>query len=328
MPPHPSGLLVDRLVWDRRAATPLSFGVEAGQRVYVCGQGAGALLLALAGFLPSRSGRILCEGRDLTDVPAATRHVAYIAGGDTLLGRRTLRSNVTLPGVAASQAETALAQVGLAGEAGRATDSLSTAQRRLGALARALATGPALLLIEEAADDPPAIPALLRTLDRPASLVVTASPALALAHAEAILLLGEGRVAQLGTPHDLYERPADGFAATWCGPCNLIPAVLEGSGSMPGSVLARVGGHLLAARFRDRTHGAVRLAVRPHQLVVAPDGVPARLVASHYRGADTSLTLEAAGTTLVLDHATSPAPRPGEVLHVTWDWRHAWPVPA
>jgi ABC-type Fe3+/spermidine/putrescine transport system ATPase subunit len=232
-----------------------------------------------------------------------------------------------LPGAADANADAALERLGLAEVAAHPAGRLSPAQRRLGALARALAANPALLLVEEGAADPPAIPDMLAVLTRPCAIVAGAAPPVALARADRILLLREGAAAQLGTPRDIHERPADAEAALWSGPCNLIPARLDGPGEQPGSVRARIGRHGATARYRDATQGEVALAVRPGRMRLEPGGLPATVRAMDYEGATTRLTLVAEGGAILrLDLADAPALAVGAVA-VGWDWGHAWPVP-
>jgi ABC-type Fe3+/spermidine/putrescine transport system ATPase subunit len=312
----------------------VSVSLRQGERLYACGDSAPGLLLAIAGFEPVDAGRIVCEGRDMTGVAAPDRHLAFIPPGDSLIPGRSLRANLTLPGTARAHADAALERLGLAELAAHPAARLSPAQRRLGALARALATNPALLLVEEGAADPPAIPDILASLSRPCAIIAGAAPPVALARADRILLLRAGNTAQLGTPRDIHERPADADAALWSGPCNLIPARLDGPGERPGSVRARIGPYDMTARYRDATEGAVALAIRPTRLRLEPGGLPATVRAVDYEGATTRLTLVVAetgrgegGATLRLDLADAPALAPGEAVAVGWDWQQAWPVP-
>jgi iron(III) transport system ATP-binding protein len=320
-------LLVDRLAWERKPGPPISFAVAPGGRVFACGDGAPALLLALAGFLPVPSGRIVCEGRDLTGVPAPHRHIAYIPAGDSLMPRASLIGNVMLTGADRATAAACLARVGLREVADQPAADVTAAQRRLTALARALGVEPSLLLVDEAPDDPAAIPDALTRLTRPAAVISTASAELALARADRIVLLRHGGVAQLATPRDLYARPADAFAATWSGPCNLVPVMLDGEGPVPGSVRARLGDHAVPARYRDGGAGPALLAVRPHHVRPMPGGIPARVQRLDYAGATTRVMLDAAGTVLRMDIEPDGL-APGDAVSVGWRWSDAWPLAA
>ena len=321
-------LRVDRLAWDRRHA-PLSFSLHAGERLYVSGDQAAKLLLAIAGFIRPVSGRVECEGRDMTDTPVPARHIAIIPGGDSLVPRRTLAANIALSARTAQGAAKAAHLIDrFALPATITPDRASPAQRRLAALARALAAEPALLLVDDSAHDPPAIPEALADLNRPAAIVATQANAVALAFAHRIVLMDPGGVAQIGTPRDLYDRPANRFAATWSGACNLIPAMLDGLRSSD-ALTVRVGDAVQAARFRELPPGPVLLAIRPHRSRIAAAGLAARVRGIDYRGATTTLRLIAEdGTAIEIETADPPALSPGEVVHITWDAADAWPLPA
>ncbi len=326
MPSRSSALLVDRLAWES-PSEPLSFAIHPGERVFICGTDAAGVLRAIGGFQRRVSGRIVCDGRDISGVPTPQRHLAYIPPSDSLVDRISILGNITLAGASRAAALAALDRLGQLQIADRHAATLTQGQRRLAVLARALAASPALLLVEQAPDDSPAIPDALRRLATPAALVATEDATLALARADRILLLRDGRAVQFASPNDLYERPTDRDAAIWAGPCNLLPAMLAGFGDAPGSLRACIGQTAMEARYRDQAEGPAHLAVRPHHVRIATAGLPATVVCLDYLGAMTRVTVQTAENRMILDVADHGGLEPGTEIHVAWDWADAWPVP-
>ena len=238
-----SGLTVEGLrvtVGDFALRTDLRVG--RGEVVAVVGpNGAGktTLLRALAGLVPVAAGRVTLAGRLLDDaatgihLPPQQRSVAVVFQDVRLFPRLDVRENVAFGprarGVARHEsyaiAERHLADVGLADLANRRVDGLSGGEAQRVGLARALATDPELLLLDEplAAVDVAARDGLrevlrsrLAVLDRPA-LVVTHDPADALALANRVVVLEAGVVVQDARAEDVRARPASAWVARMLG---------------------------------------------------------------------------------------------------------------
>jgi len=216
----------------------LDLAVPVGEVVAVIGpNGAGktTLLRALAGLVPLDAGRVTLAGRVLDDaasgvrLPPQQRHVAVVFQDVRLFPRLDVRDNVAFGprarGVprreARAVAERHLADVGLAASSRRSTEGLSGGEAQRVGLARALATDPSLLLLDEplAAVDVAARDGLrtviaerLSQLGRPA-LVVTHEPADALVLARRIVVLEGGRVVQDASADEVRARPASGWVA-------------------------------------------------------------------------------------------------------------------
>jgi sn-glycerol 3-phosphate transport system ATP-binding protein len=130
--------------------------------------------------------------------------------------------------------------------------------------------------------------------------------------ADQVVLLKKGRVEQIGQPHELYERPQTTFAAQFMGspPMNLLKLDLIEERS---ALTLACGGILPADRMTDGYIG-----VRPEHVHVEPSGLPVRVSATDYLGAETFLRLTHGGQTLFGKIDGHRRYSPGEQLHVSW----------
>src|SRR3954462_5700357 len=187
------------------------------------GCGKSTLLRMLAGFEEPSAGRVVLAGQDLVGVPPYRRPVNMMFQSYALFPHMTVAGNVAfglrqerLPkGEIAARVDEMLALVQLAGFAGRKVDQLSGGQRQRVALARSLAKRPKGLLLDEplAALDRKLREETrfelkeLQTRLQTTFVIVTHDQDEAMALADRIAVMDRGRVAQVGTPADVYERP-------------------------------------------------------------------------------------------------------------------------
>jgi spermidine/putrescine ABC transporter ATP-binding subunit len=325
----------------------LSLTVASGEMFALLGasgSGKSTLLRALAGFIAPARGRILLDGRDVTREPPHRRPVNTVFQSYALFPHLTVAANVAFglrrQGVprreAAARVRDLLALVRLEGFEDRRPDALSGGQRQRVALARALAPRPGLLLLDEPLS---ALDRALREQTREELLrvqretgttfiLVTHDQDEALSIAGRIGLLRDGRLAQVGTPADLYEHPASRYVAAFMGAENILPARVRDPGPPALLDIAGVGP---ARAVTAAPPGAAHVALRPERLrLAAPGGEPGEneaqgaIAASTYRGgtADYRVRLAAGGELLVsvplTEGAVTGLMPPGSLIAVQW----------
>ena len=203
------------------------------------GCGKTTLLRLLAGFETPDSGRLLIDGHDMTGVPPHLRPINMMFQSYSLFPHMTVAENVGYglrrEGVAKTETATrvaqALEQVKLSDFATRRPAQLSGGQRQRVALARALVKRPKLLLLDEP----------LAALDRKLRegtrfelvrlqaelgltfVMVTHDQEEAMSMASRMAVMEAGRVVQVGSPHEVYERPTSRFVADFIGIANILP---------------------------------------------------------------------------------------------------------
>jgi 2-aminoethylphosphonate transport system ATP-binding protein len=222
----------------------LSVDVARGEFVTVLGNsgcGKTTLLRYIAGFVPAVSGEVWIAARNVTDTPAHRRNVGLLYQNYALFPHMTVFENVAFGLRARSAPEadirervaSALRSVRMEGYENYRPAQLSGGMQQRIALARALVIKPDILLLDEPVS---ALDANLRAAVRTEiKLLHEAMPELtviyvthdredALVLSDRVLLLREGRIAQMGTPQELYDRPRDRFVANYLGLANFLPA--------------------------------------------------------------------------------------------------------
>jgi sulfate transport system ATP-binding protein len=269
------------------------------------GSGKTTLLRIIAGleFADPGSGQILFHGEDVTHVPAGKRGVGFVFQHYALFRHLSVFDNIAFglrvrrfsKRPSRSEIEDRvrrlldLVQLGGLGE--RYPTQLSGGQRQRVALARALAVEPKVLLLDEpfGALDAKVRKELRRWLRRfhdeihLTTIFVTHDQEEALEIADEVVIMNQGHVEQVGTPQEVYDRPASPFVYQFLGNVNILPApALVAAGGAPGDAAATPDGHIY---------------VRPHDIeVVAHDsgveGISAVLRHVHAAGSHARLTLE------------------------------------
>ena len=299
--------------------------VEQGELVALLGPsgcGKTTTLRMVAGFVPPSAGRVTIADRDVTALPPHARDTGMVFQSYALFPHMDVASNVAfgLEMRRVNRAERdrrvkeALRLVRLEGLADRLPRNLSGGQQQRVALARALVISPAVFLLDEPLSNLDAklrgeVGAEIRELQNRlglTTLMVTHDQDEALAMADRLLVMENGRMRQLGTAEELYERPANLFVAGFVGRCNLLPGAVDG----PGRFRLRDGTVLPCA---TGSTGTGVLVVRPERVEVHPggegDGAPATLRSVTYLGATTEFRMELGGAPLL---ATAPPPMPGD----------------
>ena len=264
----------------------LDLRIEPGEMVALLGPsgcGKTTALRILAGLEHADAGRVLVGGRDISRVPANRRDMGMVFQAYSLFPHMTVLENVAfglkMRGVGQKERRTRAAEtlelVGLASQRDRYAHQLSGGQQQRVALARALAVEPSVLLLDEPLSALDAkVRAQLRDEIRRVQLevgrttvFVTHDQEEALAIADRVGVMSNGRLEQIAPPEELYSRPRTRFVAEFVGLTNRLEARLFGS---TASVLETTV-PLLDGSVRS---GRGMALVRPEALQVepAPDG--------------------------------------------------------
>jgi multiple sugar transport system ATP-binding protein len=214
------------------------------------GSGKSTLLRTVAGLLPLRAGEVVIDGRPATGVSPGERRVAIVFEDGALIPFLDAADNMGW-GLRARRVPRSEVDRRVAGRAGqlrmsrilhRKPDQLSAGERGLVGIGRALVQTPRVFLLDEPLAHLDAaermrvrrrIVEVVRSL-AVTTLYVTHDPTEALAVADRVALLHEGRVRQLDPPGTLYDRPADLVVAAMVAPIGLVPARLVQAGELAG----------------------------------------------------------------------------------------------
>ena len=318
------------------------------------GSGKTTTLMIVAGFTPPDAGDVLLDGHSIISLPPERRGIGVVFQNYALFPHMTAVRNVAFPlrmravprRKALARAEAALERVGLGGFGPRLPSQLSGGQQQRVALARALVFEPGLLLMDEplgALDRAlrEQMKAEIRRLHRELGITivyVTHDQEEALTLSDRIALMHRGRIVQIGTPADLYDRPTNAFVAGFIGESSLIEGTVAHSGRTEHALLPTGGGPPLRARASHLPEGArAVLLLRPERVAVHTDtaggsGQSAEIVDSVYVGDVTRLTLRLQGGAALnvkyLNRTGVASLAPGMRVHVTWDPHDAILLPA
>jgi thiamine transport system ATP-binding protein len=293
------------------------------------GSGKSTLLRAVAGLRPLDAGRVLLGGADQREVPAHRRGVGLMFQDHQLFPQRDVGGNVGFgPRVRKAPREQRqrrvaelLDLVGLPGAQTRAVATLSGGEQQRVALARALAPEPRLLMLDEP----------LGQLDRSLRerlvvelrqlfgrlgttvLAVTHDQGEAFALADRVVVMRDGRIAQSGSPLEVWQRPASEFVARFLGFDTIADAVVAG-----GAAVTDWGRLPVPAGTQE---GPCRLLVRPTGVRLSAEGtLRCEVVARTFRGGHVAVTLRPErGPHLEAECALRDAPREGAAVCVGFD---------
>ena len=270
---------------------PLDLDITAGETIVLLGPsgcGKTTTLRLIAGLeVPDPGGRVRFGARDVTDLPIERRNVGMVFQSYALFPNMSVADNVgyglKIRGVAAAERRRRVGEMldmmRITELQDRAIGQLSGGQRQRVALARAIAVKPDVLLLDEPLTALDAklreslrveIDSLLRGLGI-TTVYVTHDQAEAMALGDRIVVMSKGRIAQIGSPRDIWFAPSDRFVAEFIGTTSPLP------GEIAGGILT-VAGASLPWTGPD---GLVDVVVRPDAaaLAVDPNG-PGRLTAT------------------------------------------------
>ncbi|MFE6763760.1 ABC transporter ATP-binding protein [Streptomyces sp. NPDC057689] len=318
--------------------------LEVADHEIVCvlgpsGSGKSTLLRLVAGLQEADGGRVLLDGTDQDGIPVHRRGLGLMFQDHQLFPHRDVGANVAfglrMHGAGRGEQDRRVAElldlVGLPGAERRAVAALSGGEQQRVALARALAPSPRLLMLDEP----------LGQLDRSLRerlvvelralfgrlgttvLAVTHDQGEAFALADRVVVMREGRVAQVGTPLEVWQRPASAFVARFLGFDNVVEATVEGEAADTdwGEVPVPAGS----------PQGACDLLVRPAGVRIGGPEKGLRCVvgARTFRGSHVAVTLHPErGPVLDAECSLRGTPEEGERVGVTFDASETVVLPA
>ena len=308
------------------------------------GSGKTTFLMILAGFEAPSAGRLMRGNADITATSAEERAFGMVFQGYALFPHMTVAENIAFPlkvrgrprAEIAERVARMIGRVGLEAHRDKLPAKLSGGQQQRVALARALVFEPSLLLLDEPFS---ALDKHLRGLMQEevrrlhqelgtTFVFVTNDQSEALSLSSRVAIFDHGRLLQVGSPQDVYERPQNRFVAEFLGEINFLPLTAVDHAGLAASGQFE-GGRLCAPPHAEAGPNAV-LAVRPEHLKLA-DGRPsdadnvltARVTSATYLGPATRIALATQGGTPL--SITLPTEEAGTALGKGAEIRVAWP---
>jgi multiple sugar transport system ATP-binding protein len=324
----------------------VSVGIEDGQFVVLVGPsgcGKSTLLRMLAGLENITAGEIAIGDKVVNNVPPKDRDIAMVFQNYALYPHMTVFENMAFSLKLAGAPKEFMEQevqkaariLGLGQLLHRYPRQLSGGQRQRVAMGRAIVRDPQVFLFDEPLSNLDAklrvqmrieIKALHQRL-KTTTIYVTHDQIEAMTMADRIVVMHDGRVEQVGTPLELYDRPANTFVAGFIGSpaMNFLDAKMHRNGAGPVAILPG-GQHLPLTTGASAGEGApIRIGIRPEHFDLAPAdvGVPAEVQVVEPTGAETFVQVDIAGisaTAVFIErHAFTPGerialvPKPGAV---------------
>jgi spermidine/putrescine transport system ATP-binding protein len=338
-----------------RAVDDLNLDLSGGEffsLIGASGCGKSTTLRMIAGLQQPTEGRIMIAGRDVTDLSPEKREVNTVFQHYALFPHLDVFENVAFGLRERRVAKTELSRrvgemldlVGLADRGRSKIRELSGGQQQRVALGRSLILEPAVLLLDEP------LGALDLKLRRQMQLVlkqvqsrvgitflyVTHDQEEAFAMSDRVGVMDKGVLAQVGTPQDIYRRPASPFVADFVGASNRLGATIAGGGPDGYElVLEADGRRLRAPGCPNLVQGSrVGIIVRPEAFRFGGgegNELTGTLVDASFLGSQTVYTIaveQCGDLTVAEGRPTSPMPAPGEQARIAFASEDAWVVPA
>jgi spermidine/putrescine transport system ATP-binding protein len=303
------------------AVKRMDLTIDKGEFVALMGPsgcGKTTTLRMLAGLEATSEGEVRIAGRRMNDVAAHERDTPMVWQSLALFPFLNVRENVEfglrMRGVEAAErrrrAVEWLERLGMEGFEDRRVDQLSGGQRQRVALARSLVTEPEMLLLDEplAALDAHLVirmQGVLTRLQRELGITfvyVTHSQSEAFAMADRVVIMGDGEIAQIGPPREVYRAPANRFVAEFVGRNNIFEGEITDPGTDPAgefATMAGPAGRLAIPASAAAAGAAVSIAVAADRVRVtqtepeAVNRIACRLISEEFVGASVILYLEA-----------------------------------
>lgn len=307
------------------------------------GSGKSTILKIVAGLIEPSGGSVMFDDKDVTALPPDKRNIGMVFQSYALFPNMTVRENVEfgllVRGASAverkKKAEEVLETVQIAHLADRRIHQLSGGQQQRVALARAVVFQPDILLLDEPLS---ALDAKIRIELRAelarllhqfgiTALYVTHDQQEAMSLGDQVVVLDKGEIMQVGTPYEVYTRPANDFVARFVGSANLFDAEIEG---MEDAMVVRLRFGVItlngqtASRCRPMLEGGrVSVMCRPEDVRLMADGVPharVRVIERIFLGDRIRVTGETEpGERVVIELDNAAAVADGEVIPIAFD---------
>lgn len=348
------------------AIDEVSFDINPGEFVALLGpsgSGKTTILMSIAGFEQPTAGRILVAGRDVVPLPANKRNIGMVFQKYALFPHLSVAENISFPlemrrwpkDRRKEAVRRALETVRLDGYAERMPSQLSGGQQQRVALARAIVFEPPVLLMDEplGALDKKLREELQLEIKRLQQrlgitvLFVTHDQGEALAMADRVAVMNNGRIEQIGTPRALYNEPETLFVADFVGDSNLLTGAMAESGrqrqgverlklarggSVAGRVATHYGGDLMPGRPATLMVRPENVKLRRAERWATDDGLSGTVRDAVFGGATTMFVVELPAMELRAQLAAGSGGdgeiRVGDRVAVSWDARDARIYPA
>jgi putative spermidine/putrescine transport system ATP-binding protein len=327
------------------AVSDVTLTVDHGEFVALLGPsgcGKTTTLQMLAGFVEATSGDILIDSKPMRGIPPHKRNIGVVFQSYALFPHLTVFDNVAFglkmrnvePPEITERAHNALHLVQLTGLDRRYPRELSGGQQQRVALARALVIEPSVLLLDEPLSN---LDANLREQMRfeireiqkrigITTVFVTHDQNEAMAAADRLVVMKEGKIRQVGTAQEIYERPRDLFVATFIGQANILRGNVAAVRGEEADIALDIGQRVVARHDGNARVGDVRsLALRPEDLELAAEAQPGMnnirgtVVRANYLGAATNAGVRVGEAVLVVSIPRGRgAVREGEPVVVHW----------
>lgn len=317
--------------------------VERGEFVSFLGPsgcGKTTTLRMIAGFEKPTRGRVIMDGKDVTDVPPNQRKVGMVFQAYALFPNMTVADNIGFGLKIArrpqeevkERAAEMLKLINMADFGSRYPHQLSGGQQQRVALARALALSPQVLLLDEPLS---ALDAKIRVMLRNeiraiqqrlgiTAVYVTHDQEEALSISDRVVVMYQGRMEQVGTPFEIYNFPTTEFVAQFVGTLNSVEAVVAD----PNANTVRLENQLVqtAQDLKDRHTGdKVMMAIRPERLSFAHDGRKANILTCkiqniNFLGSIVRIQVLIGSKTFLMDTFNNPfleLPKIGDQVEIT-----------
>ena len=321
-----------------------SLDVEEGEICVLLGAsgcGKSTVLKVVAGLEDAQEGTVSIDGEPMKGMPPEKRPVAMVFQKALLFRHMTVEQNVNFaPRVNRSMPKAELARrteemldlVGLSGMGKKKATALSGGQEQRVSLARALMVSPKLLLLDEPlsaldASLRESMQGYIRSLNRETGttmLLVTHDQQEAIALADRIAVMHNGRIVQYGPPSEFYEHPDSEFVASFFGWRNFVPASLA-----DGCVSCALGTFEIPGL--DQVEGKPEsgfLIMRPEAVKnLGAGSLRGTVRETVYRGMASACTIECAGATIAASIPSAAAPEAGSDIAFDLDPELLWYVP-